>query len=93
MNVEDEIEQILERENSQSAAEIAAQKIIIAEKDRVIADKEQALADKEQKLIDKDLLTVRNLIENTDLSDEQIALIAAVSVSFVQECRADLKKV
>jgi hypothetical protein len=49
----------------------------------------QALADKDQALADKDLTTVRNLILNTKLPDEQIALIASVSVSFVQECRAD----
>lgn len=80
MDVEDEIEQVLERENSKSAAEIAAQKIIIAAQNREIADKNQALADKNE-------LFVRTLILNTDLPDVQIASLAGVSVSFVQECR------
>lgn len=105
MDVEDEIEQILERENSKSAAEIAAQKLIIAAQNREIADKNKAIeverqkAEVErqkteaerQKMVDTNKLIVHNLMLNTDLSDVQIAALTTFSLTFVQECRDELK--
>ncbi len=105
MNVEDEIEQILERENSKSAAEIAAQKVIIKEMGQTIAIKDQALADKDealeaerqkaeaerQKAEAERQNIVNNLILNTELSDAQIAVITSFTLDFVQKCREALK--
>jgi protein tyrosine/serine phosphatase len=98
MDVEDEIEQILERENSQSAAEIAAQKVVIKEmsqtiaaKDQTIAAKDQAIADERQKVEAERQIIVNNLILNTDLSDAQISSITTFALDFVVKCRDTLK--
>jgi hypothetical protein len=97
MDVEDEVERILEREAKKVAAEkdeviaeqnevIAEQNEVIAEQSQALAEKDEALAEKDKALLEKDLITVRNLINNTDLTDEQIALIATVSLDFVIKC-------
>ncbi len=98
MNVEDEIEQILERENSQSAAEIAAQKIVIEKMGEVIAEKDEAIeverqkAEAErQKVEATNQIIVNNLILNTDLSDAQIAALTTFAPDFVTKCRENLK--
>ena len=98
MDVEDEIEQILERENSVSAAEIAAQKIVIermsqriVEKDEVIeAERQKAKAERQKAEAERQII-VNNLILNTDLSDAQITSITTFALDFVEKCRETLK--
>jgi hypothetical protein len=91
MDVEDEIEQILERENSKSAAEIAAQKVIIKEMGQTIALKDQAIEAERQKAEAERQTIVNNLILNTDMSDTQIASLTTFTLDFVQKCREGLK--
>jgi hypothetical protein len=98
MDVEDEIERILAREAEKVSAEkdeiilglnqtIAEKEQTIAEKEQAIAEKEQALLDERQKRLENEEQAIRNLIQNTDLSDEKIASILNVSIPCVQKHR------
>lgn len=91
MDVEDEIEQILERENSISAAEIAAQKIVIEKMSQKIAEKDEVIETERQKAENERQIILNNLILNTDLSNAQIASITTFALDFIEKCRETLK--
>ncbi len=92
MDVEDEVEQVIERANSQSAAEIAAQKVVIKEMSQTIEAERQKAEAERQKTVDTNELIARNLMLNTDLSDAQIVNLTTFPLDFVQKCRERLTR-
>ncbi|MDZ4682288.1 MAG: hypothetical protein SGI94_17740 [Saprospiraceae bacterium] len=67
MDVEDELDQVFEREMSKKDEIIAEKEEIIAEKEEIIAEKEEIIAEKEEIIAEKDKL----LIEEKKRAEEE----------------------